>query len=105
MKSQKISPAPGGGKTRSALSGGEPRVGADVRDPIQRTVHKFNPNPFKASGAQEAADIGATNIGNTGPRIKESKVNRTYKDFQGAGGELGRKFGEAVNGSNVNPKR
>jgi hypothetical protein len=105
MKAQSISPAPGGGKVRSARSGSEPRIGATVEKPVQRTVHPFNPNPFKASGSQESADVGATNTGDTGPSIKTGKVNRTYKDVQGADGELGRKFGDAGKGSNVNPKR
>lgn len=105
MKEQKLSPAPGGGKVRRSTSSGEPRIGAKVESPIQRTVHPFNANPFKMSGSQESPDVSAFNTGDTGPSIKTGKVNRTYKDHQGADGELGRKFGDAGRGSNVNPKR
>jgi hypothetical protein len=81
-----------------------PRIGAAVQSPKQAPLEKFTGNPFKG-GTMEQGDVSAVNSGDTGPSIKTGKVNRTYKDVQGAGGELGRKFGDAGKGSNVNPKR
>lgn len=84
---------------------GNPRIGAKVESPVSRTVKPYNMNPFKMGGAQESPDVSHSNTGDTGPKVKSGMVNKMYPDRQGAGGELGRKFGKAETGSNVSPKR
>lgn len=76
--------------------GGDPRIGIrDDKGFVQRTINKFNANPFKSGGAQEQEDAscyeGGPEPGPSGGR--KLKADRVYDRVNEK--EVGRKFGNA----------
>lgn len=78
---------------------GDPRIGIrEDKGFVQRTIHKFNDNPFKAGGSQEQYDASETDGGpepgpSGGRHVKPDRVSDRVTDK-----EVGRKFGSATSG-------
>lgn len=87
MGTQKISPAPGGGKTRSAMKGGDPRIGIGGMTKGS-TLQRFTGNPLKSGGTMEQRFADSDSGGMGGPRSgkapKPERVTSTTDDAQEA---------------------
>jgi len=85
----------------------DPRIGIRKGEGGRDTMHPFNPNPFKAGGAQEQP-FGGDTMNKIYEQEKGPSGGRKLRAEpvdQGAPSELGRKFGKASPDNGVKIKR